>query len=114
MCTSSCFWPERITLSPHQQPLTHPLLIQLPQLLCHSGHIQGQSKAVDVQLRDHVLQSILEREPPDSAMLGSSGCGILKNGPPESDQLQNMKKSITGLTSGRRALPAHTSPCQEL
>lgn len=42
------------------QPLAYPLLIKLQQLLCDFRSVESQSQAVDVELRDDILQGILE------------------------------------------------------
>lgn len=53
--------------SPRSQ--THPLFIQFHELLCDLGRVEGQPQALDVELRNHVLQHFLQGQ--------SSGCWVL-------------------------------------
>lgn len=59
------------------QPLVYPLLVELQQLLCDFRSVESQSQAVDVELRDDVLQGILQGQAPPCPVLGGCRCGIL-------------------------------------
>lgn len=66
---------------------THPLLIQLEELLGDLGRAEGQAQAVDVELGNDVFQSILQREAPHRPVLGGGGGGIFQDGATEGDEL---------------------------
>ena len=78
----------------------HPLLIELQQLLRHPGSAEGQAQAVDVELRDDVLQGVPRGQAPPGAMLPGGGRGVLQDGAPQGGQLLQGEGRETGL-SGR-------------
>ena len=53
--------------------VTHPLLVQLEELLWDFGGVEGQPQALDVQLGHHVLQDLLQREAAGRAVPGGGG-----------------------------------------
>lgn len=55
---------------------THPLFIQLEQLLRDLGGVGCLPQALDAQLRDNKLQDFLEGQAPGSAMAGCGGNSI--------------------------------------
>lgn len=71
---------------------THPLLVQFQQLLRDLGRVDGHPQALDVELRDNVLQHLLQRQAAGRSMSGGGWNGILEDGPPQGSQLRGEKK----------------------
>lgn len=55
---------------------THPLLIELEQLLRDLGGAGGLAQARDAQLGDDILQHFLQRQAPRGAVPGGGGDGV--------------------------------------
>ena len=91
-----------LPLRPHpSRAPAYPLLVELQQLLRHLGSVESQAQAVDVELRDDVLQSVPKGQAPPSPVLHGGGCGILQDGAPQGGELLQGEGGETKL-SGRR------------
>lgn len=66
---------------------THPLLVQLHQLLCDLGRVEGQAQAVRVELRHQVLQHLFEWQTSSQAVLGGGGDSVFQDGAPQGVEL---------------------------
>ncbi len=60
---------------------THPLLVQFEELLRDSGWADGQTETLDVQLRNHVLQHLLQRETTGHPVPRRGGHSVLQDRP---------------------------------
>lgn len=67
---------------------THPLLVQLQQLLRDLGRVDGHPQALDVELGDDVFQHLLQRQAAGRPVPGGGRNGILQDGPPQGGQLR--------------------------
>lgn len=76
-----------------KSPGTHPLLIQLEQLLWDLGGVEGQPQTLDIEFRDDVLQHLLQRQATGRTMSRCGRNGILQDGSTECGQLAGRKKS---------------------
>lgn len=75
---------------------THPLLVQLQQLLRDLRGADGQPQTLDVQFRDDVFQHLFERKATSRPMPRCRWDGVLQNGSPERGQLEE-KADASGL-----------------
>lgn len=71
----------------HVTVRTHPLLVQFQELLGDFGRAERQPQARDVELRDDLLQHLLEWQAPDGAVPPRGGHGVLENGASQGHQL---------------------------
>lgn len=71
---------------------THPLLVQLQQLLRDLGRVDGHPQALDVELGDDVFQHLLQRQAAGRPVPGGGRNGILQDGPPQGGQLRGGRK----------------------
>lgn len=75
---------------------THPLLVQLQQLLRDLGRVDGHPQALDIELRDDVFQNLLQRQATGRPVPGSGRNGVLQDGPPQGGQLRGVEKKREG------------------
>lgn len=57
-------WEARATEMSSPGGHTYPLLIQFHELFCDLGGAEGQPQALNIELRNHVLQHLLQGQPP--------------------------------------------------
>lgn len=67
---------------------TYPLFIQFHELLCDLGSVEGQAQALDIELRDHVLQHFLQGQPSGCRVLCRGGNGIFQDGTSQCHELK--------------------------
>lgn len=70
----------------------YPLFVQFEELLGDFGRAERQPQARDVELRDHLLQHLLERETPNGAVPPRGGHGVLQNAASQCHQLPGRKR----------------------
>lgn len=68
---------------PPLKDATHPLLVQLQQLLRDLWRVDGHPQALDVELGDDVLQHLLQRQAAGRSVPGGGWDGVLQDGPPQ-------------------------------
>jgi len=77
---------------------THPLLIQLQELLRDLGGVEGQPQTLDIEFRDDVLENLLQRQATGRPMSRRGWNGILQDGSAECGQLTGKMTSSSSLS----------------